>query len=313
MKEGWGLRWLGTPKGRKTCWHKSADHNHPRWPSLRRLDRKPSAASAGLVDHSNYFFTAAVLFYKPGLSPIGTAVALASMPAIAPAEPTTASEVGASVAGTAVAPVPGSVIEYYKKIMQRRGNKSQDIHKLEFGKFKGKPFGEVLVEEPSYCRWCLSHLDVENKQHKKFLDFIGESIKHASAIAHADTFGEGKSRNNTLQFGQFKGKSFGDVFMDEPAYCKWCVSHLDVDKQEHKEFLDFIKESMKTMAVDKDKAAGSGQTDADNNLTGNVVDAMQALLDDLQNRIELLEHTTVRRIKVTDMAVVEKLVAKANK
>ena len=232
---------------------------------------------------------------------------VAAMSAI---DQTAASEGDAAVAGTAIPQVPDNVVKYYKKLMWRRGGKIDDTKRLEFGKFKGRPFHEVLVEEPSYCVWCLSHLDVEKKEHKEFLDFMEKSIKAAMTVSHRD---EASSSTSKLEFGKFKGKTFSEVFAGEPAYCKWCLSHLDVNNTQHKKFADFLKKASKDTTEHTDTEIGSGPSDVGGISDGKAIVAMHALLDAFVARVELLEHTTVRRVKVKDMDVVEKLAAKAKK
>ena len=207
----------------------------------------------------------------------------------------------ASVVGTALPKVNDRVIEYYKKIVERRSSNISVIDKLEFGKFKGRPFSEVLQNEPSYCIWCLSHLDAENKHHEKFLDFMVNAIKDAMAASCSDTHGEGISSSCQLGFGKHKGRTFGEVFTEEPAYCKWCLSHLDAENKQHKDFLDFIKNAGNT-GTKKHNSDGTAE-----------IAAIQVILNELGARVELLELTTVRRMKVKDMNAIGVLAAEVKK
>ena len=45
---------------------------------------------------------------------------------------------------------------------------------LEFGKFKGKKYYDVLKKHHNYCQWILDNLDykVADKQRKDFYDFL---------------------------------------------------------------------------------------------------------------------------------------------
>ena len=101
-----------------------------------------------------------------------------------------------------------------------------------------------------------------------------------------------------MGFGQFQGRTFGEIFKEEPKYCKWCLSHLNAEIKQHKDFLDFIKNAMNT---------GTKEHNSDH--TADIA----VILDDLGARVELLELTTVRRMKVKDMDVIEKLAARVRK
>ena len=111
------------------------------------------------------------------------------------------------------------------------------VHKADevipFGQYKGKTYAEIYKEDPKYIFWLL-----ESDPYYKI------DIPALTGIAVDDEHAEEKLRkeidrvfpkikvDDAVTFGKYKGKTYREVFAEDPQYIEWFVrtnDRLDLD------------------------------------------------------------------------------------
>lgn len=102
----------------------------------------------------------------------------------------------------------------------------QEEQKLDFGKYVGIPFNEVMEKDVFYSDWCLKNLEKS-----AFTEYLKQN-----KFSLPDP-----TEKEKLNFGKHKGKTFGKVLDDDPNYCKWAAENLD-SKEYAKRFIQWLEE-----------------------------------------------------------------------
>lgn len=111
-------------------------------------------------------------------------------------------------------------------------NKVFPVHKADevipFGQHKGKTYAEIYKEDPKYIFWLL-----ESDPYYKI------DIPALTGIAVDDEHAEEKLRkeidrvfpkvkvDDTITFGKYKGKTYCEVFAEDPQYIEWFMRNND--------------------------------------------------------------------------------------
>lgn len=106
---------------------------------------------------------------------------------------------------------------------------------MKFGKYKGKTIREIYKQDPKYIFWLLDkdyyfRVDVD-----KLLNITPNSPNRQSIIENEinRVFPKTKA-DDLITFGKYYGKSFREVFMEDPNYIEWFLRNnrtleLDLD------------------------------------------------------------------------------------
>lgn len=105
--------------------------------------------------------------------------------------------------------------------------------KIEFGKYKGKTIGEIYEVDPKYIYWLME------QDHYFRVDFyallnIPEDSPNVESIIEAEinrVFPKA-TVDNAITFGKYKGKTFREIYLVDPAYFDWFLrnnNHIDID------------------------------------------------------------------------------------
>lgn len=109
---------------------------------------------------------------------------------------------------------------------------------VAFGKYRGRAFEDVLLEDPDYCRWVVDADKVEDRSEvlHSFASWLGARIKPAPPPLHTDI----------LNFGKHTGRTFAEVFSEDYDYCRWVAKTAmsqDVSKMSPstKPFIEWLR------------------------------------------------------------------------
>lgn len=111
------------------------------------------------------------------------------------------------------------------------------VHKADelipFGQYKGKTYAEVYKEDPKYIFWLLES-DPYHKIDIPTLTGIAVDDEHAEEKLRKEidrVFPKVKV-DDAVTFGKYKGKTYREVFAEDPQYIEWFVQtndRLDLD------------------------------------------------------------------------------------
>jgi len=102
---------------------------------------------------------------------------------------------------------------------------------VDFGKHRGLTFEEILQKERDYCEWAVS---IEAK------DQTTASMAKLITFLKAAGVEPKKSTPETVSGGKHSGKSYEEVFTDDPAYCEWVLKNSK-DNMPSGSFADWIR------------------------------------------------------------------------
>ena len=88
---------------------------------------------------------------------------------------------------------------------------------MDFGKYRGKPYIWVHRYKPDYCIWALKQQNCSFRL-KKFQIWLFIFSAEKRLRDNDNT-----SRNRLIDFGRFKGNTYGWVCRNEPEYCIWAL------------------------------------------------------------------------------------------
>nr|ABV22404.1 unknown [Noctiluca scintillans] len=101
---------------------------------------------------------------------------------------------------------------------------------VDFGKHRGLTFEEILQKDKQYCQWAVS--TEGNEQTSPTMSKLITFLKEAG-VQH-------ETLHETITFGKYSGKSYGEVFTNDSTYCEW-VLHNSKDDTPSGSFADWIR------------------------------------------------------------------------
>lgn len=112
---------------------------------------------------------------------------------------------------------------------------------IKSGKHRGKTYAEVYKQDPKYIDWLRS-----SNPHFQ-IDILGLKESEREKEGVIDKFAEDVSNlrkakiDDKIPFGKYRGKTYHDVYIINPAYIKWLVNNCDTiefDKVSFKELME---------------------------------------------------------------------------
>lgn len=113
------------------------------------------------------------------------------------------------------------------------------VHKpdetIKFGQHKGKTFAAIYKEDPKYIFWLMER-DPFFKIDISALTGIAVDDEHAEEKLHKeiDRIFPKVTVEDTITFGKYRGKTYKEVFTEDPQYIEWFVrnnNRLDLDEE----------------------------------------------------------------------------------
>ena len=101
---------------------------------------------------------------------------------------------------------------------------------LRCGKYAGRSFLDVALEDTDYCAWTLRACNDGKKLPRDLRAFARYLREHHGGV---------------LCVGKHKGKYFDEAIHDDPGYCEWAAS-LDDPGPALKKFVTYVREQKHT-------------------------------------------------------------------
>lgn len=113
---------------------------------------------------------------------------------------------------------------------------------MEFGKYKGKSIKEIYEKDPQYIYWLIKQDYYFRIDFRSILD-IPMDCPNLNEVIQAEihrVFPKA-TVDSIVSFGKYKGRTYKDVYLKDPAYIKWFLRNnqsieIDIDS-----FLEMIR------------------------------------------------------------------------
>eukprot|EP00403_Amphidinium_massartii_P020362 CAMPEP_0178399176 /NCGR_PEP_ID=MMETSP0689_2-20121128/15148_1 /TAXON_ID=160604 /ORGANISM="Amphidinium massartii, Strain CS-259" /LENGTH=250 /DNA_ID=CAMNT_0020019951 /DNA_START=54 /DNA_END=806 /DNA_ORIENTATION=+ len=112
-----------------------------------------------------------------------------------------------------------------------RGMHPEDTSVVDFGKYKGDTFADVIRNDPDYCEWILGVSDVTSGSMMQFQRYLSENFVPPTPD------------EQIVAFGKYKGETFSDMLRLDPDYCEWILGLSDVTSGSAIRFQQYLSEN----------------------------------------------------------------------
>jgi hypothetical protein len=143
---------------------------------------------------------------------------------------------------------------------------------IEFGKYKGFTFQEVLQVDKGYGAWVLKACAQPDSSPnlKEFGEFLQEHAAELQTAASADKqndFAPEACSNEgakQIMFGKYRGQTFEDVLQGDRGFCAWVLrtSYRDDSGQPLREFGAFLQKRAPELMSFSDQIGSRTSSDA---------------------------------------------------
>lgn len=114
-------------------------------------------------------------------------------------------------------------------IFPKRGPK----FKIEFGKYKGKTIEEIYKTDPQYIFWLMERDHYFRLDFHELLNIPHNSLDFDSIVeAEINRVFPKTTVDSKITFGKYKGKTFKEVYLIDPAYIEWFLrnnNRIEID------------------------------------------------------------------------------------
>lgn len=105
--------------------------------------------------------------------------------------------------------------------------------KIEFGKYKGQTIGDIYRTDPKYIYWLMEQDHYFRIDFYSLLNIPPNSPDAQSLIeAEINRVFPKVTIESIISFGKYKGKTYKDVYFEDPAYIEWFLrnsQNFDID------------------------------------------------------------------------------------
>lgn len=106
---------------------------------------------------------------------------------------------------------------------------------VEFGKYEGLEFQQVLGLDISYCRWALRQIDPDQPLAK-----LQQWLQRQNIITHNPV--QTWPSDKVLSIGKHQGLTFFQIRQRHPDYCRWIMKQKTLVRQELYDFQTWLNE-----------------------------------------------------------------------
>lgn len=96
------------------------------------------------------------------------------------------------------------------------------VDTVSVGKYMGKPYSEVVMEDPDYCQYILECEDPG----QGIMPFYEWLQSNKDVLEQAKEMQNGGAAG-TVKFGRYSGRTFEEVLKEDPDYCQWVLKMED--------------------------------------------------------------------------------------
>lgn len=105
--------------------------------------------------------------------------------------------------------------------------------KIEFGKYKGQTIGDIYRTDPQYIYWLMEQDHYFKIDFYSLLNISPNSLDAQPLIeAEINRVFPKVTIESIITFGKYKGKTFKEVYLEDPAYIEWFLRNFqnsDID------------------------------------------------------------------------------------
>lgn len=96
--------------------------------------------------------------------------------------------------------------------------------KINFGKYKGKKLGEVVLGDPQYVQWLSKNCQFDVM--RQCAEDVYQQVAHIQGMFEP-VAGPREQVPTTFPFGKYKGKTFEWVVENDRNYAEWAANNMN--------------------------------------------------------------------------------------